>query len=31
VQKFELLLVRPPVAVRRAASGSVVERAFGFG
>ena len=30
VQEFELQLVRPPVAVRRAAGG-VVDGAFGFG
>ena len=31
VQEVELQLVRPPVAVRRAAAGGVMERAFGFG
>jgi hypothetical protein len=31
VQKLDLQLFGPPVAVRGAASGSLVERAFGFG
>ena len=31
VQEIEPQLVRPPVAVRRAAAGGVVEGAFGFG
>ncbi len=31
VQEFELQFVRPPVAVRRAAAGGVVEGALGFG
>jgi hypothetical protein len=31
VQQFDLELVRPPVAVRGAAAGGVIEGAFGFG
>jgi hypothetical protein len=31
VQELDLQLVRPPVVIRRAAAGGVVERAFGFG
>jgi hypothetical protein len=31
VQKLDLLLLRPPVPVRRAAAGGVMEGAFGFG
>jgi hypothetical protein len=31
LQKFDLQLLGPPVAVGGAASGSLVERAFGFG
>jgi hypothetical protein len=29
-QEFELQLVRPPIAVRRAAAGGVLEGTFGF-
>src|SRR5262249_8653663 len=31
VQEFELQLVRPPVAIRRAAAGDMLDGAYGFG